>query len=258
MDQPRLPPPRAAVALGAVAATLLALPLLGLLVRGGSRVGDALASEAIRQALLVTARTSLPAAAIATVLGVALALVAERGRGWVAGAAGLLGEVPLVVPPVVSGLGLLLVLGREGLLGGALDVVGLVPTFRAGAVMIVQVVVALPMVVLAVRAGLSTLDPLPEQVAAVHGEGPLRRTLSTTLPALRGPVLLGAGLGWGRAVGEFGATLVFAGSLPGRTRTLPLQVFSDLQADPGLAAGAALVLVATSVAAFVLARRIGR
>ncbi len=255
MSAPGLTTPRTVRVLALAGMALLVLPLVALAVAGGAeRLGDALGSAAVRQALWLTAWTSALATLVAVVVGAPLAIVAERSGRAVSVAAGVIGEVTLVVPPVVLGLGLLLALGRDGLLGAALEAANLVPTFRSGAVVLAQASVAIPLVVLAVRAGLATSDPLPEQAAAVHGMGPLRRTLRVTLPMVRRSILLGAALAWGRAAGEFGATLTFAGSLPGRTRTLPLAVFVELQDDPGLAAAAALIQVGLAVGALAVAR----
>lgn len=256
---PALGPPRGVLVLATVALLLLVGPLVALALAGGAaHLGEALTSPAVRTAIRLTLVTSLSATAIAVVTGVPLALVAERGPRRLALVAGAVGEVPLVVPPVVTGLGLLLLFGRSGLLGGALAAADLEVTFTSAAVVVAQASIALPLVVLAVRAGLSALDPGPEVAAAVHGAGPWRVLRLATLPGLRGAVLLGAALAWGRAAGEFGATLTFAGSLPGRTRTLPLQVFNDLQRDPGLAAAVALVQVAVAIGVLLVARRLRR
>lgn len=250
-----LRPPRGVLALAALGSLLLVGPIVAVALAGGvSELGRAIASPAVRTALRLTAVTSLSATVIAVALGVPVALVAERGGGRLATVAGAFGELPLVVPPVVTGLGLLLTFGREGLLGGVLDAAGLRITFTSSAVILAEAAVALPLVVLAVRSGLAALDPAAELAATVHGAGPWRTLRLATLPALRGSLLLGAALAWGRAAGEFGATLTFAGSLPGRTRTLPLEVFSELQRDPRLAAAAALVQVLVAVAALIAAR----
>lgn len=252
-----LAPPAAAWPVAALGGLLLVLPAIALAVAGGvAELGNALTTPAVLTSLRLTVVTSLLATAAAVVTGVPLALIAERGPRGVAQAAGAVSEAPLVVPPVVTGLGLLLAFGREGLLGGMLEAASLQLTFTSAAVVLAQASVAVPLVVLATRSGLAALDPAAELVAAAHGAGPWRRTLVATLPALRGPIALGAGLAWGRAAGEFGATLVFAGSLPGRTRTLPLQIFADLQGAPRLAAAAALLQLVLAVAVLLVARRL--
>lgn len=254
-----LAPPGVAWPLAALAALFLLLPLMALAWAGGLvNLGAAATSGAVLTALRVTAVTSTIATVVCVVLGVPLALIAERGPRTVARTAGVIGELPFVIPPVVVGLGLLLTFGREGLLGGALEAAGLQLTFTATAVVFAEIVVALPLVVLAVRAGLAALDPAPELAAAALGAGPWRRFRLATLPALRGPILLGAALAWGRAAGEFGATLTFAGSLPGRTRSLPLEVFAELQADPRRAAAAALLQILVAVLVLLAARAIRR
>lgn len=252
-----LRPAPAVTATAVVAGALLVLPVVGLVAMGGvGALGRAVTTPAVWTALRLTLVTSAVATVLSVLLGVPLALVAERGRSTARRLAGLAGEVPLVLPPVVVGLGLLLAFGREGLLGGALEAARLQLTFSSAAVVLAQVVVALPLVVLAVRAGLTALDRGPELAAAVHGASPTRVLVGATLPGLRTAVLRGGALAWGRAAGEFGATLTFAGSLPGRTRTLPLEVFTELQTDTRLAAATALIQVGVAVAALAAARRL--
>lgn len=252
-----LRPAAPVTALAVLAAVLLLLPVVGLVVMGGvGSLARAVTSEAVLTSLRLTLVTSSVATALAVLLGVPLALVAERGAGATRRLAALTGEVPLVLPPVVVGLGLLLAFGREGLLGGALAAAGLRITFTSTAVVLAQVVVALPLVVLAVRSGITALPEGPELAAAVHGAPPGEVLWTATLPALRPAIVRGAALAWGRAAGEFGATLTFAGSLPGRTRTLPLEVFAELQTDPRLAAATALVQVGVAVLALAVARRL--
>ncbi|MGH3442713.1 MAG: ABC transporter permease subunit [Nitriliruptorales bacterium] len=252
---PALLPGAGVATLAALGGVFLALPLLALVVAGGlAELGDALTDPAVLTALRLTVVTSTLATVVAVVTGVPLALVAERGRAWVRGAAGVIGELPFVVPPVVTGLGLLLVFGREGLLGGALRAARLELGFTPSAVVLAEASVAIPLVVLAVRAGIAALDPAPELAAAALGAGPARRLRLATLPALRGPILLGAALAWGRAAGEFGATITYAGSLPGRTRTVPLEIFNELQRDPRRAAAAALLQLLIAAAVLIVAR----
>lgn len=246
------------LALALVAGALLVVPLLAIGIEGGfSALPRAAGDPFVRTALRLTAITSAIATGIAVVFGTALALVAERRGGTAAALAGLAGEVTLVVPPVVLGLGLLATFGRNGLLGGMLDAASLRITFTSTAVILAQVLAALPLAVVAIRSGLRTLDATPERVAAVHGAGPWQQLRLAVLPAMRGPLLLGGALAWGRAAGEFGATLTFAGSLPGRTQTLPLAVHAGLPIDPDLAAAAALIQVGIAVTTLVIARRLG-
>lgn len=252
-----LRPATAVTATAVVAGVLLVVPVVGLVAMGGlGALSRALTTPAVWTALRLTLVTSAIATVLSLGLGLPLALVAERGGRIGRRLAALTGEAPLVLPPVVVGLGLLLAFGREGLLGGALAAARLEVTFSSTAVVLAQVVVALPLVVLAVRAGLTALDPGPELAAAVHGAGPTRVLLGATLPGLRAAILRGGALAWGRAAGEFGATLTFAGSLPGRTRTLPLEVFAELQTDTRLAAATALIQVGVAVAALAAARRL--
>lgn len=251
--------PGGVLALAIAGGVLLLLPIVAIAVRGGgASLFEALRDPGVRAALRLTAITATMATVIATVLGTAIALLAERGPQGVRGLAGLVGEIPLVVPPVVAGLGLLAAFGRQGLLGGALDAAGLRLSFTSAAVVLAQSLAATPLAIVAVRAGLRTMAQGPEQVAAVHGAAPWQRLRLAVLPALAGPILLGAALAWGRAAGEFGATLTFAGSLPGRTRTLPLEIFSSLQTNPDLAAATALVQLGLAVLVLAVGRALHR
>ena len=250
-----LAPPAAAWPLALVGLVILALPLVALAVGGGVvELGAALGSAGVRAALRLTAVTSVIAALVALLCGVPLALLSERGRPAVARTVSALGELPLVIPPVAIGLGLILAFGADGVLAGAVDAGGLRPSIAAVAIVLAQVAVALPLVLLAVRSGVAAMDPAPERAAAALGAGPLKRTRLATLPALRGPILLGAGLAWGRAAAEFGATLAIAAALPGDTETLPLQVFAEFQEEPRTAAAVALLQIALAAVVLLAAR----
>ena len=232
----------------AVGGLLVLLPLAALLARTPwSRLPTLLAGSQVRQALLLSVRCSLAAVALALLLGVPLAWVLARsslpGRRLLRG----LVTVPLVLPPVVGGVALLLAFGRRGVLGPLLVETGAVPAFTPYGVVLAEAFVALPFLVLTVEGALTGLDRGREEVAASLGARPLRAFLTVTLPAVAPSVAAGAALAGARALGEFGATITFAGSLPGRTQTVPLAVYQLLEDDPPAAYALSAVLLVVSV-----------
>jgi molybdate transport system permease protein len=231
----------------------LLLPLVALLVRAPwSTLPEQLASETTVQAL----RLSLGTAGLATLLclgmGVPLAWVLARadvpGRRLLRA----LITVPLVLPPVVGGVALLLLLGRRGLVGRHLDAwFGLTIPFTTTAVVLAQAFVALPFLVLAVEGALRAADNRFEEVAATLGAGRWLVFRRVTLPLVAPGVVAGAVLCFARALGEFGATITFAGNFPGRTQTVPIAVYLALETDPEAAIVLSLVLLVVSVSVLV-------
>ena len=248
------PPPIAALAL--VCALFLLLPLVALVLRAPwGRLVEELARPEIRAALWLSLRVSLVATFLSLLLGVPLAWLLARwdfpGRSFVRGVALL----PLVLPPVVGGVALLLVLGRLGIIGGLLeDLFGLRLFGTTAGVVIAETFVALPFLVLTVEAALRALDIRYEDAAATLGAGDWTIFRRITLPAVLPALGAGAVLAWARALGEFGATITFAGNLPGRTQTIPLAVYVELQRGLDGAIVLSLVLVAISLTVIVAMR----
>ncbi len=249
MTTPRRRPPAVLVGLGAVGATLFLLPLVGLLgVTPWSRLGELATDDVVLDALRLSLITSLSAAALATVLGVPLAWVLSRvsfpGRGLLRAIVTL----PMVLPPVVGGAALLFALGRRGVLGEPLaDATGLVLPFSTWGVIIANTFVAMPFLVITVEGALSSVDHRREHAAAVLGAAPVTVFRRVTLPMIGPSLRAGIVLAWARALGEFGATITFAGNLQGRTQTLPLAVFVSLEADRDAAIAISLLMVVLSV-----------
>lgn len=234
----------------ALALVFLALPVLALFLRvpPGELVAQ-LGEERAQDALLVSLRTSLIAHVLILAVGTPAAyLLANRSfRGRPAAVALL--ELPLVLPPAVAGLGLLAAFGRSGLLGDELRVVGLEVPFTQLAVVLAICFVASPFYIRAALAAFEAIDPTLTGAARTLGAGPFRVFARIALPlALPG---LGAGstLAFARGLGEFGATIMFAGSLPGRTQTAPLAIYDALDEDfdVALALGALLVVVSAAL-----------
>jgi molybdate transport system permease protein len=249
-------PPLAIAALAIVCVLFLLLPLVALVLRAPwARLADELAQPQIRSALWLSLRVSLVATFMSLLLGVPLAWVLARwdfpGRSFVRGVALL----PLVLPPVVGGVALLLVLGRLGLVGGLLeDLFGLRFFGTTAGVVVAETFVALPFLVLTVEAALRALDIRYEDAAATLGASGWTVFRRVTLPAVLPAMGAGAVLAWARALGEFGATITFAGNLPGRTQTIPLAVYVELQRGLDGAIVLSLVLVVISLTVIVAMR----
>jgi molybdate transport system permease protein len=249
-------PPVVIMALAVACALFLLLPLLGLALRAPwSSVADELARPEIRSALWLSLRVSLVATFFSMLLGVPLAWILARwdfpGRSFVRGAALL----PLVLPPVVGGVALLLVLGRLGFVGGLLeDLFGVRLFGTTAGVVVAETFVALPFLVLTVEAALRAIDIRYEDAAATLGASAWTVFRRITLPSVAPALGAGAVLAWARALGEFGATITFAGNLPGRTQTIPLAVFVELQRGLDGAIVLSLILVAISLTVIVAMR----
>jgi molybdate transport system permease protein len=233
-------------AAGAVA--LVVLPLIGLLARTPWRdLGHHVTQPGVRQALALSIQCSLGALAVCVVLGVPLAWVLARSRVPGLALIRALVLLPMVLPPVVGGVALLFAFGRGGIVPVRL-------AFTTTGAIVAEAFVALPFLVLAVEAGLRQLDRRYEDAAAALGAGPWARFRHVTLPALAPALASGAAVCWARALGEFGATITFAGNLPGQTRTLPLAAYVALQSDQDAAIALSLVLLAVSIAVIVALR----
>jgi molybdate transport system permease protein len=239
-----------------LAVAFLLLPLLGLLIRTPwSNLPHLLAADDVLTPLRLSLETASLATVASLVLGVPLAWVLARlefpGR-WLLRA---LVTVPLVLPPVVGGVALLLSFGRNGVVGRWLyDATGYSLPFTTTAVVVAETFVALPFLVLSVEGALRGLDPRFDDAAASLGASRWYTFTRVTLPMLTPGVAAGAVLCWARALGEFGATITFAGNFPGTTQTMPLTVYVALQDDPEGAVALSLVLLAVSVAVLALLR----
>lgn len=238
-------------------ALFFVLPLAGLVVRAPwSDLWSVLASAPVLAALRLSLISSIAAAALSLLFGIPLAWLLARSdfRGHALLRA--LVTLPMVLPPIVGGVGLLLAFGRRGIVGGWLhDTLGVQLPFSLAAVILAETFVAVPFLVLTLEGALRSLDRRYEEAAAVLGARPWTTFRRVTLPLVRPSLVAGAALAWARALGEFGATAAFAGSLQGRTRTVPLQVFLDLEVNPGAAVALSLVMVAIAVGVLVLGRR---
>ena len=235
---------------------LFVVPLTGLLIRApwGS-LGGILTGGIVADALRLSAISSISATAISALVGVPLAWVLARvdfpGKSLVRGVVML----PLVLPPVVGGAAMLFALGRRGYVGEPLErLTGFVMPFSIWGVIVATTFVSMPFLVITVEGALSGLDPRYEGAAATLGAGPMTVFGRVTLPMIAPSLVSGLLLTWARALGEFGATVTFAGNLRGRTQTLPLAVFVALEDDRDAAVAISLVMVAVSLTVLVLLR----
>jgi len=232
-----------------VGALLLVVPLLGLLVRAPwSRLPDLLGTSEVLDALVLSLVTTTSATVISLVLGVPLAWVLARSTARGIRLLRSLVTLPLVLPPVVGGVALLLAFGRYGIVGQWLDdAFGVTISFTTTAVVLAETFVSMPFLVVAVEGALRTADVGYDEAAATLGAGRWLVFRRVTLPLIRPSVVAGAVLCWARALGEFGATITFAGSLQGTTRTMPSAVYLALQTDVDSAIALSLVLLLVSV-----------
>jgi molybdate transport system permease protein len=227
----------------------LALPLLALLVRAPwSDLGHLLAQHDVRNALRLSLECASAATVLSVVFGVPLAWVLARVRMPGMSVLRALVTVPLVLPPVVGGVALLLALGRNGVLGRYLDEwFGYSLPFSTAGVIVAETFVAMPFLVVTVEGALRSADLDLEEAAATLGASRTAVFRRVTLPLVAPSVAAGAVLSWARALGEFGATITFAGNYPGTTRTGPLAVYVALQLDVHEAIALSLVLLAVAV-----------
>jgi len=243
-------------ALAVLAAVVVVLPLLAMVLRvDWAQFIPLVTSEPSLTALGLSLRTSAASTLLCILLGVPLALVLARDSFRLQGLLRSLVLLPLVLPPVVGGIALLYTFGRQGLLGQALEVVGLRIAFSTTAVVLAQTFVALPFLVVSLEGALRTSGSRYEAVAATLGARPGTVFRRVTLPLVLPGLASGAVLSFARSLGEFGATLTFAGSLQGVTRTLPLEIYLQRETDPDAAVALSLVLVAVAVAVVALAYR---
>lgn len=241
--------PAALLAPAAAGLLLFLLPLVGLVARAPwDQVEQQLIAPETATALGLSLFCSLTATALALVLGIPLAMVLARSTGLLRSTLRALTTLPMVLPPVVGGVALLLAFGRRGLAGAVLyQAFGIQIPFSTAAAVIAETFVAMPFLVIAVESGLRSLDRRYEEAARALGAGSWKVFARVTLPLIRPAIFSGAVLCWARALGEFGATITFAGNLPGRTQTVPLAVYVALESRPDGAIALSLVLLAVSL-----------
>lgn len=240
---------------GCILIALLALPLLALVWRAlaADFIGYALAPTALaalRLSLVTSAVSVLIVFITGTPLAYALARWKFKGRAWLE----LLIDLPIILPPSVAGIALLVAFGRQGVFGGALSALGLSLSFSTAAVVIAQTFVSAPLYVRAARIGFAEIDVQLEESAYVEGASQWQLFRYVMLPLAGRALLNGAILCWTRALGEFGATILFAGNLEGRTQTMPLAIYLGFERDLSVALALSVVLLMVSMALLALLR----
>lgn len=225
-------------------AAIVIVPIIGLLTQVPyASLWDLISSDSALNALRLSLQTSLAATGLCVIGGVPLAFVLARTRFPGRRVLRSVGLLPLVLPPVVGGIALLYTFGRMGLIGRYLEAGGISIAFTAIAVVLAQTFVSLPFMVMTLEGALRSTDPRYERIAAGLGASPTRTLLTVTIPVLAPALASGTVLCFARALGEFGATLTFAGSLQGRTRTMPLEIYLARETDPAQAIALSVVLM---------------
>jgi molybdate transport system permease protein len=244
-------------------ALLLALPVAVLVFRsvGDGSLARAIGATVVVDALLLSLGTTAVSLLLTVAIGLPIAIVLARRRFRGSALAEAIVDLPIVLPPSVAGLALLLVLGRQGVLGGPLEEAGIQIPFTTAAVVLAQTFVSAPFFIRSARTGIAAVDRDLEDAARVDGASEARLFRAITLPMASPVLAAGLVMSWARSLGEFGATIMFAGNLQGRTQTLPLVVYGQFQGgdlDSSVAAAAILVLAALGVLVAVRALRWGR
>jgi molybdate transport system permease protein len=233
--------------LAALGVAFVLLPIVALIVRAPwAHLASSLGSNGAWVALRLSLVVSIAATVISAILGVPIAWVLARSRARARSAIRALIVLPIVLPPVVGGIGLLAALGRTGLVGRWLEKVGIQLPFTTAGAIVAATFVSMPLLVLAAEAGFRSLDGRLEDAASTLGGSRAYVFRRVTVPLIAPQLVAGATLAWARALGEFGATVTFAGNLAGRTQTLPLAVYQAREADPGAAVMLSLLLVVVS------------
>jgi molybdate transport system permease protein len=244
--------------LAGVLGAIVALPIAALVLRvpPGTLVLE-LRDPGVQQALWLSLKTSLAASVISLVLGLPMAqlLVSRSFPGK--RAVEVLLDLPMVIPPTVAGFALLMAFGRAGLVGGSLSALGMTLPFTTAGVVLAQVFMAMPFLVGAVRAGLAAVDPQYLEAAATLRAGPMRTFWRVRLPLALPSVIAGLAMCWARALGEFGATITFAGNMAGTTRTVPLDVYLRLHEDLDAATTLSLLLIVMAAVLLTAMRQAG-
>ncbi len=249
--------PRVAVGLlVGIGVVFLALPVVALIVRAAldAPIRAALGSPAIVDALVLSLGTTAATAVLTVVFGTPLAWILARRHFTGAGLLETVVDLPLVLPPAVAGIALLLVFGRRGLIGPPLEALGISLPFTTAAVVLAQTFVAAPFFIRSARTGFAGVDRDVEDAARADGAGGWSVFRHVTAPLAEAALAGGLVMTWARALGEFGATIMFAGNIEGRTQTLPIAVYAEFQTSLDASIAAAAILIAAAFGVLVAVR----
>ena len=243
-------------AISSLAFMLLTLPIAVLVLRAFEMQAwqEMPQNGVILDALWLTLRTSAISLVCIVILGTPLAWVLARWQFWGKRFVSVFVELPIVMPPAVAGLALLITFGRRGFLGETLTMFGVRLAFTTTAVIIAQIFVSMPFYIRSAQVGITSIDNELEDAARMDGATGWQVATRITLPLASKAIFAGLILSWARAVGEFGATLLFAGSIQGRTQTMPLLVFSVFERDIDAAIWTGLLLVGMALVALLISQ----
>lgn len=249
------------IAISAVGLILLTLPTVAMILRAfdaREALNDPESRDLLRQAMLLSFTTSLISLTVVVLIGTPVAWVLARVRFPGSRFVDALIDLPIILPPAVAGIALLSAFGRRGILGEHLERLGITIAFSTTAVVIAQIFVSAPFFIRTARAGFSRIDVSVEEAAADLGASPWQVFLHVTLPLSKASLIAGAVLAWARALGEFGATIMFAGNRTGVTQTMPLAIYERFGAgDLPTALILSVILLAVSVVFLVVVRVLG-
>ncbi len=236
---------------------MIALPLVSLILNGEQNI-QIVGNEVLTSAVMVSLKTTAIMMTIILLIGTpaayAVARVNFRGKSIL----NIILDIPLVLPPAVTGLLLLLTFGRKGLVGASLSGFNIQFPFTMAAVVIAQIFVGLPIYIKTTAEGIKKVDEKLELTAMTLGDSKLQAFMKITLPLAKGSIMTGSIMAWARGLAEFGATMLFAGNLPGVTQTLPLAIYSAMEVDMGVALAIARVMVVISMALLILLHMISQ
>ena len=232
------------------------LPFLGLLSQiEMAPIWHQLAQPEVYDALWLSVKVSTTSLIFSLFFGLPIAFILARRRFFGRDLVYALIHLPMVMPPVVVGVALLMAFGRRGLCGDLLAAMGIQLPFTTASAIIAASIVSTPFLIIAVEAGFAKADPRLEYVAATLGASPWRIFWTVTVPSIRASLFAGMALCWARSIGEFGATIAFAGNLQGRTQTMPLAVYTALHTRPQVAIVLSIILLVVSVIALFILRK---
>ena len=232
----------------------IGLPVVAILVKAAQQKGlmASLLSDTTIQALQLSIITSIISIIIVVIIGTPFALLLARKDNLLLKFIDSLVELPIILPPIVAGVAMLMAFGRQGIMGPALSSVGIALPFTTGAVICAQIFVAAPFYIRAAKLGFQSVSTDYEDVSQTLGVSPWQTFWKLTIPLASPSILSGLALAWARAISEFGATIMFAGNLTGKTQTMPLAILTAMESDIGASLGLSVILLFASIIVLII------
>ncbi len=232
----------------------IGLPVVAILVKAAQQKGlmASLLSDTTIQALQLSIVTSIISIIIVVIIGTPFALLLARKDNLLLKFIDSLVELPIILPPIVAGVAMLMAFGRQGIMGPALSSVGIALPFTTGAVICAQIFVAAPFYIRAAKLGFQSVSTDYEDVSQTLGVSPWQTFWKLTIPLASPSILSGLALAWARAISEFGATIMFAGNLTGKTQTMPLAILTAMESDIGASLGLSVILLFASIVVLII------